>query len=51
MFENELSKANDKINSLRHDHQFTSQEKANLEGKVKLLQSVLSLKSEKAGQF
>ena len=28
-----------KIQSLRHDHQFLAQEKANLEGKVQLLQT------------
>lgn len=39
--ENELSKANDKVNALRHDHQFTAQEKANLEGQLKQFQSVL----------
>jgi chromosome segregation ATPase len=37
--EKELSKANDKVNALRHDHQFTAQEKANLEGQLKQFQS------------
>ena len=41
VLENELSKANDKVNALRHDHQFTAQEKANLEGQLKQFQSVL----------
>ena len=44
--DNELSKAHDKIHSLRHDHQFTSQKKANLEGQLKQLQSVLFAKKE-----
>lgn len=41
VLENELSKANNKVNALRHDHQFTAQEKANLEGQLKQFQSVL----------
>jgi hypothetical protein len=37
VLEEALSKANDKVNSLRHDHQFILQEKANLEGQLKQL--------------
>lgn len=51
VLENELARANDKINSLRHDHQFTSQEKANLEGQVKQLQSILSSKILQSSQI
>ena len=40
--EDALSKANDKIDTLRHEFQFTSQAKANLEGQLKQLQAVLS---------
>jgi chromosome segregation ATPase len=40
--EDALSKANDKVDALRHDNQFISQEKANLEGQMKQLQAVLS---------
>jgi len=36
-----LKKANDKIESLRHDMQFIVQEKANLEGQLKQLQTML----------
>lgn len=39
--ENDLSSANNKIHTLRHDHQFIAQEKANLEGQLKQFQSVL----------
>lgn len=41
MAEEALKKANDKIESLRHDMQFISQEKANLEGQFKQLQTML----------
>lgn len=40
--ENALSKADDKIQALRHDYQFASQEKANLAGQIKQLQATLS---------
>ena len=40
--EEALSQANDKIHALRHEQQFISQEKANLEGQLKQLQAVLS---------
>ena len=43
--ENELSNANNKIHNLRHEHQFTLQEKANLEGQFKQFQSSLKLKN------
>lgn len=39
--EDALKKANDKIESLRHEFQFISQEKANLEGQFKQLQTML----------
>lgn len=39
--EDALNKANDKSDSLRHDMQFVSQEKANLEGQLKQLQTML----------
>lgn len=39
--EESLKKANDKIESLRHDMQFIAQEKANLEGQLKQLQVML----------
>lgn len=39
----ELSAANDKIQSLRHDQQFVSQEKAYLEGQLKQLQTSIPL--------
>ncbi len=42
--ERELSSANDRVHNLRHEQQFISQEKANLEGQLKQLQSVLSSK-------
>jgi len=42
LLEDTLSKANDKINSLRHGHQFISHEKARLEGQVQQLQAILS---------
>ena len=45
MLQSELSKANDKVNALRHDHQFMAQEKANLEGQLKQFQSVLFKKN------
>ncbi len=35
-------KANDKIDTLRHELQFISQEKANLEGQLKQLQAMLA---------
>lgn len=40
----DLSNANNKIHNLRHEHQFISQEKANLEGQLKQLQSMISAK-------
>jgi chromosome segregation ATPase len=43
--ESDLSNANNKVHNLRHEHQFTSQEKANLEGQLKQLQSMLSAKN------
>ena len=39
--EKQRAVANDKIKSLRHDYQVISHEKANLEGQLQLLQSVL----------
>jgi chromosome segregation ATPase len=42
--ESDLSSANNKIHNLRHEYQFMSQEKANLEGQLKQLQSILSAK-------
>lgn len=39
--EEAIKKANDKIESLRHEFQFISQEKANLEGQFKQLQTML----------
>lgn len=42
--ESDLSCANNKVHNLRHEHQFTSQEKANLEGQLKQLQHILSSK-------
>ncbi len=36
-----LQKANDKVDTLRHELQFISQEKANLEGQFKQLQTML----------
>lgn len=39
-----LSKANDKIDTLRHEFQFTAQAKANLEGQLKQLEVALSSK-------
>jgi hypothetical protein len=33
--ESDLPNANNKVHNLRHEHQFTSQEKANLEGQLK----------------
>lgn len=44
--EENLTKANDKIESLRHEFQFISQEKANLEGQFKQLQTMLSFGSK-----
>ena len=44
--ENDLSSANNKIHTLRHDHQFMAQEKANLEGQLKQFQSVFSVKKD-----
>lgn len=44
LLESELSGANNKIHNLRHEHQFTLQEKANLEGQLKQLQNILSAK-------
>ena len=46
LLESALSNANNKVNTLRHEHQFTSQEKANLEGQIKQLQNILSAKKE-----
>lgn len=43
--ESDLSSANNKIHNLRHEHQFTLQEKASLEGQFKQLQSSLTLKN------
>ena len=40
-----LSSADNKVHNLRHEHQFTSQEKANLEGQIKQLQNILSAKT------
>ncbi len=40
----ELSVANNKIHNLRHEQQFTLQEKANLEGQLKQIQSMISTK-------
>lgn len=40
----ELAKAEDKIQALRSDYQFSSHEKANLEGQVTQLQNILSSK-------
>ncbi|MEO8402003.1 MAG: DNA-binding protein [Gammaproteobacteria bacterium] len=48
LLESDLSCANNKVQNLRHEHQFTSQEKANLEGQLKQLQSMLSVKKETA---
>ncbi|CAN5408525.1 hypothetical protein BH10PSE19_BH10PSE19_03690 [soil metagenome] len=48
LLENDLSCANNKVHNLRHEHQFISQEKANLEGQLKQLQSMLSMKKEAA---
>jgi hypothetical protein len=42
--ESDLSDANNKVHNLRHEHQFTSQEKANLEGQIMQLQSMLPAK-------
>jgi chromosome segregation ATPase len=42
--EEALSKANDKIDTLRHEFQFTSQAKANLEGQLKQLEATLGSK-------
>ena len=42
----DLSKANDKINTLRHDQQFILQEKSNLEGQLKQLQTAFSAKEK-----
>lgn len=39
--EEALKKANDKVDTLRHEFQFISQEKANLEGQFKQLQTML----------
>ena len=39
--ERQFAIANDKVQALRHAHQFISQEKANLEGQVQLFQSIL----------
>ena len=39
--ESALNKANDKVDTLRHELQFISQEKANLEGQFKQLQTML----------
>lgn len=39
--EETLQKANDKVDTLRHELQFVSQEKANLEGQFKQLQTML----------
>lgn len=47
--EKALSKANDKVHALRHDYQFTLQEKANLEGQVKQLQAILSANKATVG--
>lgn len=44
LLESELSNANNKIHNLRHEQQFTSQEKANLEGQLKQLQSIMFVK-------
>ena len=44
--EKDLSSANNKIHTLRHDHQFMAQEKANLEGQLKQFQSVFSVKKD-----
>jgi chromosome segregation ATPase len=42
--ESDLSDANNKIHNLRHEHQFTLQEKANLDGQLKQLKNMLSAK-------
>src|SRR3990167_453628 len=42
--ENDLSSANNKIHTLRHEQQFTLQEKANLEGQLKQLHGILDSK-------
>lgn len=41
LLENKVAKANDKIETLRHESQFALQEKANLEGQLKQIQTVL----------
>jgi len=45
LLESDLSMANNKIHTLRHEHQFTLQEKANIEGQLKQLQSSLKSKT------
>lgn len=42
--ENDLSSANNKIHILRHEQQFTLQEKANLEGQLKQMQNMILVK-------
>jgi hypothetical protein len=43
--QNALSVAEDKIITLRDDYLFLSQEKANLEGQVKMLQTTLEVRA------
>lgn len=44
VLEASLAEADDKIQNLRHDYQFSIQEKANLAGQVEQLQNILSIK-------
>lgn len=44
--ENQLSSANNKIHNLRHENQFTLQEKSNLEGQLKQLYGILNARKE-----
>jgi chromosome segregation ATPase len=45
LIERALSSADTKVHNLRNEHQFTSQEKANLEGQLKQLQNIVSAKT------
>jgi chromosome segregation ATPase len=49
--EDNVAKANDKIEALRHESQFALQEKSNLEGQLKQMQIMLSSGKDAGGKL